>query len=63
MTPDEESWSEALAVERQCGEAAAAHIAQLITALALAGDNAGVARGIEIAVRLDALDQRPERPV
>jgi hypothetical protein len=61
VTPDEERWAEALAVERQYGEAAAAHIAERITELALAGDNDGVARWIEIAVRLDALNETPKR--
>lgn len=49
-------------VERQHGDRAGEHIAERITALALAGDDAGVARWLEIAARLDALDQRPERP-
>lgn len=62
MTPDEERWAEALMVERQHGDTAGEHIAGRITALALAGDDAGVARWLEIAARLDALDQRPERP-
>ncbi|WP_315760757.1 DUF6961 family protein [Sphingomonas sp. Y38-1Y] len=62
MTPDEERWAEALMVERQHGDKAADHVAERITALALAGDDDGVARWLEIASRLDALDQRPERP-
>lgn len=62
MTPDEERWAEALMVERQHGSSAGEHIAERVTALALAGDEAGVARWLEIAARLDALDQRPKRP-
>lgn len=62
MTPDEERWAEALMVERQHGERAGEHIAERITALALAGDDEGVARWLEIASRLDALEQRPDRP-
>ncbi|MBB5698514.1 DUF6961 family protein [Sphingomonas yantingensis] len=61
MTPDEERWAEALMVERQHGDRAGEHIAERITALALAGDDAGVARWLEIAARLDALDQHPKR--
>jgi hypothetical protein len=61
VIPEEERWAEALAVERNYGDAAAAHIAKRITALALAGDNDGVARCIEIAVRLDALNETPKR--
>ena len=62
MTPDEERWAEALMVERQHGDRAGEHSAERITALALAGVDAGVARWLEIAARLDALDQRPELP-
>lgn len=49
-------------VKRQHGDRAGEHIAERITALALSGDNEGVVRWLEIAARLDALDQRPERP-
>ena len=58
MTPDMERWAEALMVEKQHGDRAAAHVAERIGALALAGDAAGVQRWKEIAARLDQL-QRP----
>ncbi|WP_294260787.1 hypothetical protein [uncultured Sphingomonas sp.] len=55
MTPDEERWAEALLIERQHGERAAMHVAKRIGALVLAGDEAGVTRWKEIALRLDRL--------
>ena len=61
MTPDEERWAEALMIERQHGVGAREHVAERLTQLALAGDDAGVARWLKIATRLDALDQRPQR--
>ncbi|HEV7290446.1 hypothetical protein [Sphingomonas sp.] len=48
MTPDQERWAEALAVERLHG------------ALALAGDSAGVARFRQIAAKLESI-QRASR--
>lgn len=55
MTPDQERWAEALAIERQHGAMAPMWIAERIGALALAGDFAGVARFHEIAVRYQQL--------
>ena len=55
MTADHERWAEALAIERRHGDEAALFIAERIGALALAGDEAGVERLRQIAVRLDLL--------
>lgn len=55
MTPDRERFAEALAIERLHGPDAPRWIAERIGALALAGDDAGVARFREIAIRLDRL--------
>lgn len=55
MTPDQERWAEALAIERLHGDRAPVWIAERIGALALAGDAAGVERFRQIAKRLDEL--------
>ncbi|MCA1200143.1 hypothetical protein K9B35_19420 [Sphingomonas sp. R647] len=55
MTPDEERWAEAIAIERAQGADAERWIADRIASLVLAGDQAGVDRFIEIARRVDAL--------
>ena len=55
MTPDEERWAEALAVQRRHGEGAQVFIAERIGTLALEGDLSGIRRWKEIAARLDAL--------
>jgi hypothetical protein len=55
MTPDQERWAEALAIERQHGAMAPMWIAERIGALALAGDSAGVARFREIAAKYEQL--------
>ena len=55
MTPKDELWAEALAVERLHGDHANAHVAERIVQLAIRGDEAGVARWKAIAERLDAL--------
>ena len=55
MTPDQERWAEALAIERQHGDRAPVFIAERIGALALVGDEAGVERFRQIAARLDEL--------
>jgi hypothetical protein len=55
MTPDEERWAEALAIERQHGAMAPVWIAERVGALALAGDLAGVARFREIAAKYEQL--------
>ena len=60
VTPEQERWAEALAIERRCGAQAIEHIAERVTALAVAGDDAGVARWIAIAGRFDQLRDRPE---
>ena len=59
MTPEQERWAEALAIERRFGEQATEHIAERVTALAVTGDDAGVARWIAIADRFDQLRDRP----
>lgn len=55
MTPDEERWAEALAVQRQHGKGAPVFVAERIATLALEGDLPGIRRWKEIAARLDAL--------
>lgn len=55
MRAELERWAEALAVERQQGTNAGVYIADRVRALALAGDEAGVARWLDIATRLDQL--------
>lgn len=55
LSPEEERWAEALAVQRQHGDNADAFVAERIGALALMGDDAGVARWREISARLDRL--------
>jgi hypothetical protein len=55
MTPDQERWAEALAIERLHGESATEFLAGRIGACALAGDDAGVERLRQIADRLDQL--------
>lgn len=55
LTPDQHIWACALAVEKQHGEGAPLFVAERIGALALAGDDEGVAMWKAIANRLDAL--------
>ncbi|WP_454278178.1 DUF6961 family protein [Sphingomonas sp. Marseille-Q8236] len=55
MNPDQERHAEALAIERLHGPDAPRWIAERIGVLALAGDDAGVARFQEIAIKLDQL--------
>ncbi len=55
MTPDQERWAEALAIERLHGDRAPVWVAERIGALALAGDAAGVERFQQIAKRLGEL--------
>lgn len=55
MTPDQERWFEALAIERRYGADAPRWIAERIGALALAGDRAGVERMKLLAGLLDQL--------
>lgn len=61
MTPDQERWAEALAIERLHGDRAPVWIAERIGELALAGDAAGVERFRQIAERLDELRHVAER--
>ena len=58
MTQDQERWAEALAVHRMYGGRAAAHVAERIGALAVAGDQGGINRWKAIALRLDQLSAR-----
>lgn len=55
MSPEQERWAEALAIERQHGDAAPVIIEKRIRALALAGDEGGVARWRDIAHRYDQI--------
>lgn len=55
MTPDQERWAEALAVERIHGGAAEMHVVGRILELTLAGDEAGCARWRAIGERLERL--------
>jgi hypothetical protein len=55
MTPEHELWAEALAIQQRYGDHAATHIAERVGALAMAGEEAGVARWREIAARFDQL--------
>ena len=56
VTPEHERWAEALAIQQRYGEHAAMHIAERVGVLAIAGDEAGVARWREIAIRFDQLE-------
>lgn len=55
MTNEEERWAEALLAIRLHGDRATDWIAERIAALAYAGDEAGVARFMDMAALLDAL--------
>lgn len=57
VTPDQERWAEALAIERIYREGARFHIAERIGALALSGDAAGIGRWKAVARRLEELEQ------
>jgi hypothetical protein len=62
MKPEHERWAEALLVERHHGEQAPLIIAERVRALALKGDEEGVARWMTIATRYDQLrDSGTER--
>ena len=62
MTPEQERWAEALAIERQHGEDAPRFIAERIGALALAGDQEGIERWKAIATKLDEIRRSTSRP-
>lgn len=55
MSPQEHIWACALAIERQHGAQSAVVVAERIGALALAGDQEGIAMWKVIAVCLDEL--------
>lgn len=57
MTPDQERWAAALAIERIYGADAPRWITERMAALMLAGDGAGVQRFRDIATRFDQLRQ------
>jgi hypothetical protein len=61
MTPDQERWAEALAVERMHGDDSPRFIAERIGELAIAGDWNGVERWREIAARYDQLHAGPSK--
>jgi hypothetical protein len=61
MTPDQERWAEALAIDCQYGGDAPRHVAERIGALALEGDLAGLARWRQIAARLDQMLREARR--
>jgi len=54
---EHERWAEALLLERQHGDRAPDIIATRVKELALAGDEAGVQRWIDIADRYDQLQR------
>ena len=56
MTADQEQMAEAIAVRRMYGDRAALHVAERLGALALAGDDAGVARWQQIAAKKDEIN-------
>lgn len=58
LTPDEEFWAEAMAIERMHGADALAWARGRIAALALAGEAEGIERFQQIANRLRALEGR-----
>ena len=58
MRPEQERWAEALTIERRWGPRACEHIAERVSTLAMAGDEAGVARWITIADHYDQLQDR-----
>lgn len=60
MTPDEERWAEALAIERTKGGDAALYIAERIAALGAVGDTAGVERFEQIRARFAQLRTAPD---
>jgi hypothetical protein len=62
VTPEQERWAEALALERRYGEDAPKVIAARIAALALTNDRKGVERWKEIATKLDALRHSTSKP-
>jgi hypothetical protein len=55
MTPDEERWAEALAIERIHGDGAHDWVVGRLVELAAEHDTGGVARYLEIIDRLDQL--------
>lgn len=57
MTAEEERWAEALLALRIHGDRASDWIAQRVAAVARTGDEAGVARLLEIAARVDQLSR------
>lgn len=56
MTVEEERWAEALLAVRLHGAAAPVGIAERLGALLLAGDEEGAARFMDMASRVDALN-------
>jgi hypothetical protein len=52
---EQERWAEALAVQRIHGDAAPVFVAERIGSLALVGDEEGIRRWQEIALRLDRI--------
>lgn len=55
MTPEHERWAEAVAMQQRYGDQAGKHTAQQVGRLAIAGDQAGVARWRKFAARFDQL--------
>lgn len=60
MASDRELWACTNEVVRQHGDRAPLFVAERIGALALAGDEAGVATWKAIAAKMDAMLHRPE---
>jgi hypothetical protein len=58
MTPDEEHWADALAIERIHGDSAVDWLIDRITELVADNERDGVARYLDIIDRLDQLRKR-----
>jgi len=58
ITPEQDRWGEALAIERVRGDSAAKSVAEQVAMFALSGDEAGVQHFREIAGCLDRLMKR-----
>jgi hypothetical protein len=55
VTPEQERWAEALAIDQLHGDQAHVHIAERVGAMAAEGDIAGMERWCQIAAKLDKL--------
>jgi hypothetical protein len=62
VSPEQERWAEALAIDRMHADQAEAFIAERVGALAISGDSHGIARWKAISRRLDQLRGRDRQP-